>query len=164
MASNTEFRRDNGFVRGLVVAATRFSVHFLILNTASEDGGIIRLGVERFQVRVPEKRQERSRGLASQTKVWPLQRRRERQGRSINGGTEAETEAHAAEAESGNFQVAFSEFAFLHGFSFDVSRRLPSLDWPRLNMVPWLWRPWPILKEPTLINRGWGTRQTESRI
>jgi len=62
MASNTEFRRDNGFVNGLVVAATVFLRSFFDSHGSSEDGGIIRLRVERFQVRVPEKRQERSRG------------------------------------------------------------------------------------------------------
>ncbi len=37
----------------------------------------------------------------------------------VHGGTEAKTQPHAAETESGNFQSTLSGFAFLHRLSFD---------------------------------------------
>jgi len=40
-----------------------------------------------------------------------------------HGRTEAEAEPHAAEAERGNFEIAFTEFAFLHRVSFRVAGR-----------------------------------------
>src|SRR5205085_7998375 len=53
-----------------------------------------------------------------------------------NCGTEAETEAHAAEPKGGDFEVTFAENALLHDFSSDV---LFGLVWMRRP----LFRPWP---------------------
>src|SRR6266850_3003900 len=72
MASNTEFRTDKGFVMGLVVAATAVLRSFFDSHTSARMATLYASCEAGFVS--PEKGKSAREALASQTKVWPLQR------------------------------------------------------------------------------------------